>query len=193
MHAETDRWVTGDQFGQAIPADPDALRSGGPRFLTHAFRVSGVLAPDNAVTDIRAFREMAGGSTGRKVVLSVAYDKPLPELHTELFVKFSRDFDDPTRDRGKKQMEPEVRFAALSRAPGFPIAIPRVLFGDYHRRTGTGLLITERFNLAPKELNANITSAWTTRCPTVLSTIARCSRPYPAWPGPTSPGVCRLT
>jgi len=48
------------------------------------------------------------------------------------------------RDRGKTQMEPEVRFAALSRAPGFPIAVPRVQFADYHRRTGTGILITER-------------------------------------------------
>lgn len=41
-------------------------------------------------------------------------------------------------------MEPEVRFAELSRAPGFPIAVPRALFADYHRRTGAGILITER-------------------------------------------------
>ncbi|MDT5225894.1 MAG: hypothetical protein QOG19_3301, partial [Mycobacterium sp.] len=59
-------------------------------------------------------------------------------------MKLSRDFDNPTRDRGKAQMEPEVRFAALSRSPGFPIAVPSVLFGDYHRETGTGILITER-------------------------------------------------
>jgi hypothetical protein len=37
-----------------------------------------------------------------------------------------------------------VRFAALSRTPGFPIAVPAVQFGDYHRPSGTGLLITER-------------------------------------------------
>lgn len=41
-------------------------------------------------------------------------------------------------------MEPEVRFAALSRTPGFPIAVPAVQFGDYDRETGTGILITER-------------------------------------------------
>ncbi len=41
-------------------------------------------------------------------------------------------------------MEPEVRFASLSRAAGFPIAVPRALFGDYHRQSGTGILITER-------------------------------------------------
>ena len=77
-------------------------------------------------------------------MLSVEYDKPRRGLHTDLFVKFSRDLDNPARDRGKTQMEPEVRFAALSRAPGFPIAVPSAQFGDYHRQTGTGMLITER-------------------------------------------------
>ena len=144
MHKETHRWVTGDEFGVAFPAEPAALRSGGARFLIDAFRSAGVLAVDNTVAGITEFREVAGGSTGRKVVVSVEYQRPQPGLHSELFVKFSRDFDNPIRDRGKTQMEPEVRFASLSRAPGFPIAVPTVLFGDYHRPTGTGILITER-------------------------------------------------
>lgn len=113
--------------------------------LTEAFQASGVLR-DNRITSVAGFREIAGGSTGRKVVLSVAYARPAPDLPTDLFVKFSRDFDDPTRDRGKTQMEPEVRFAALSRRPEFPIAVPRALFADYHRDTGTGVLITERIS-----------------------------------------------
>jgi hypothetical protein len=142
--AEGRRWVTGDQFGIPFPADPAALRDGGPRFLTDAFRASGALGSDESVSAINDFREVAGGSTGRKVALSVGYQDPAPDLPTELFVKFSRDFDNPTRDRGRTQMEPEVRFASLSRAPGFPIAVPGVQFGDYDRRTGTGVLITER-------------------------------------------------
>lgn len=146
MHNETHRSVTGDQFGLAIPADPAGLRSRGARFLTDAFRASGTLSDGNAVTGVTSFREVAGGSTGRKVALSVEYDNPLPGLHTDLFVKFSRDLDNPTRDRGKTQMEPEVRFATLSRVPGFPIAVPGVLFGDYQRDTGTGILITERIH-----------------------------------------------
>ena len=147
MHTKTHRWVTGDQFGVAFPADPAALRSGGARFLTDAFRASGVLAVDNTVACVTEFRAVAGGSTGRKVVVSVEYQQPQPGLHSELFVKFSRDFDNPIRDRGKTQMEPEVRFASLSRAPGFPITVPTVLFGDYHRQNGTGILITERIRL----------------------------------------------
>lgn len=139
----TGHWATGDRYGLAFPADPAALRDGGARFLTDAFRASGVLG-DNGVMRVRECREVDGGSTGRKAVLSVEYDTAAAALPTDLFVKFSRDFADPVRDRAKTQMEPEVRFAALSRAPGFPIAVPRVQFGDYHRQTGTGILITER-------------------------------------------------
>ena len=124
MRNEIHRSVTGDQFGLAIPADPAGLRGGGARFLTDAFRASGALADGNSVTSVTGFREVTGGSTGRKVVLSVQYDKPQPGLHTDLFVKFSRDLDNLVRDRGKTQMEPEVRFATLSRVPGFPIAVP---------------------------------------------------------------------
>ena len=139
------RWVTGDHFGLAIPADPAALRSGGAAFLTEAFRISGALGADNAVKRISRFDEVPGGSTGRKLLLSVEYD--VPDTHTDLFVKFSRDFDDPIRDRGKTQMESEVRFATLSREPGFPITVPATQFADYHRDTGSGLLISERIHL----------------------------------------------
>ncbi|MEE6138411.1 hypothetical protein SKC41_19020 [Mycobacterium sp. 050128] len=138
------QWVTGDQSGLTFPADPAALREGGARFLTDAFRASGVLTDGNAVARITDFGEMPGGSTGRKVMLSIEYADAAPGLHTDLFAKFSRDFDNPIRDRGKTQMEPEVRFASLSRTPGFPIAVPSTLFGDYHQRSGTGILITER-------------------------------------------------
>jgi hypothetical protein len=62
MRTETHRWVTGDQFGVAFPADPAALRSGGARFLTDTFRASGVLAVDNTVAGVTEFREVAGGS-----------------------------------------------------------------------------------------------------------------------------------
>jgi hypothetical protein len=132
----TGRLASGDYHGMPIPADPAALLGGGPRFLTAAFRAFGTLT-DNSVSGITEYREVTVGSTGRKVMLSVAYDTPPEALPTELFVKFSRDFDNPIRDRGKTQMEPEVRFAALSRVPGFPIPVPTALFGDYHRRTGT--------------------------------------------------------
>ena len=138
-----DRWAVGDRYGLAFPADPAALRDAGERFLTEAFRMSGTLR-DNGVRRVTGFREVHGGSTGRKAVLWVEYDRPQPDLHTDLFVKFSRDFDNPVRDVGRTQMEPEVRFAALSRTAEFPIAVPSVQFADYHRASGTGILVTER-------------------------------------------------
>ncbi|OBG63950.1 MULTISPECIES: hypothetical protein [unclassified Mycobacterium] len=136
-------WAVGDHYGLAFPADAAALHTGGARFLTEAFLASGAMR-DNSVSRVTGFREVTGGSTGRKVALSVEYAQPAPNLRTDLFVKFSRDFDEPARDRGKTQMEPEVRFAALSRAPGFPIAVPEPQFADYHRHTGTGILISRR-------------------------------------------------
>ena len=136
--------MIGDQFGLPIPTDPEALRAGGAEFLTEAFRTFGTLSDGNAVSRITQFAEVPGGSTGRKLLLSVEYDKPDPDQRADLFVKFSRDLDDPVRDIGKTQMESEVRFTALSRTPGFPIAVPRPQFADYHRATGTGILISER-------------------------------------------------
>jgi hypothetical protein len=137
-------WVRGDMLGLSIPAHSEALRIAAESFLTDAFRASGTLAADNRVVAVTRFEDWPGGSTGRKLILSVAYERPAPGLHTELFVKFSRDFCDPVRDRARYQMQSEVRFASLSRVAGFPIAVPACLFADYHRDTGTGILITQR-------------------------------------------------
>ncbi|MGV0872144.1 hypothetical protein ABQF13_08130 [Mycolicibacterium sp. XJ879] len=140
-----DGWVHGDYLGIDLPAHADALRAGGAAFLTDAFRASralGAHADVIAITDLREFR---GGSTGRKALLSVDYSGA-EGLPTDLFVKFSRDFDDAARDGGRTQMEFEVRFALLSRVAGFPIAVPRCLFADYHAPSGTGVLITERIS-----------------------------------------------
>lgn len=137
-------WVKGDNLGLDIPAHGEALRAGGTRFLTQAFRAAGAIGEDNRVSRIRLLKECPGGSTGRKLLLTVNYKTPSPDLPTKLFVKFSRDFDDPIRDRAKNQLEAEVRLGLLSRTPSFPIKAPACLFADYNHETGTGLLITER-------------------------------------------------
>ncbi|MHC9292932.1 hypothetical protein ACRCUN_10715 [Mycobacterium sp. LTG2003] len=136
--------MIGDHHGIPFPTHPDALLRAGAEFLTRAFRAYGTLNAANAVTRITGFHEIRGGSTGRKAAFRVEYAYPRPDLVSDVFVKFSRDFDVPQRDRGRFQMEPEVRFAELSRAQGFPIAVPATLFADYRTDTGTGVLITER-------------------------------------------------
>jgi hypothetical protein len=137
-------WVIGDSLALPIPAHSTALREGGETFLTNAFRASGALAAENEVTRITQFEEWQGGSTGRKLLLSVDYARPAPGLHRDLFVKFSRDFANEQRDRARRQMQSEVRLAQMSRIPGFPIAVPACLFADYHDESGTGILITQR-------------------------------------------------
>jgi hypothetical protein len=138
-------FVRGDDTGMMIPAHPDALRTGGVEFLTKAFQTFGALAADNRVTKITRFEKCPGGSTGQKLFLSVEYEKPSPELHTDLFVKFSRDFTDPIRDsRGKVEMTTEIGFAPITRQPGFPINVPVAYFADFHRDTYTGFVITQR-------------------------------------------------
>lgn len=136
--------VRGDATGVVMPAHAEALRSASEGFLTEAFRASGLLAEDNRIARIVRCTPCTGGSTGHKLFLSVRYARPQAGLDEELFVKFSRDFDDPLRDQGRFEMESEVRLAALSRHPRFPIAVPTAYFADYHAATGTGLLITSR-------------------------------------------------
>lgn len=144
-------FVRGDSTGLCIPAHSEALRDGGETFLTQAFRTFGTLSADNCVARITCLTPCPGGSTGQKAFLSVEYEKSEPGLHHDLFVKFSRDFDDPIRDnRGKYEMEGEVRLAELSRLSGFPIKIPKAYFADYHRESNTGILITERIAFGTK-------------------------------------------
>ena len=143
MTEKIDRF-RGDATGLDIPAHPQAFREDGAAFLTRAFHAFGALAPDNAVARIVACEPCPGGSTGAKLFLSVEYARPDPALHGELFVKFSRDFDDPRRDRQRTEMKTEAPFLALTRRAGFPIAVPAAYFADYHEPTGTGLAITER-------------------------------------------------
>src|SRR5262245_2539126 len=137
-------FVPGDATGLAIPAHAGALRSAGAAFLTEAFPAFGSNSPDNEVVRIGGFKSSAGGNSGHKVALTVEYARAEPQLHTELFVKFSRDFGDPFRDRRKYELEAEVRLAGLSRLPAFPVAVPVPHFADFHHESGTGLVIMQR-------------------------------------------------
>jgi hypothetical protein len=137
-------WAPGDRLGLDLPADPRTLAAGGPEFLTRAFRAGGALAGDNRVTAITRLDEWLVGGTGTKAQLSVAYERDAPGLPRDLFVKFSRNFADRTRDSVRHFMEPEVALANLSHDPAFPIAVPKCLYADFHRPSGTGILITER-------------------------------------------------
>jgi len=135
--------VTGDHTGIAFPVSYAVLEEGGASALTTLFRQMEAISADNAVTTIVHWKEFFGGGMGRKIAIDVAYarDEGAP---TRLFAKFTREFGDPLRDLFSPVMDPEVRFALLSRRPGFPLRVPRCMFGDYNAEFKTGLLITER-------------------------------------------------
>lgn len=137
-------FISGDATGLAIPAHGAALAEAGADFLTRAFHAFGSLATDNQVVRIARLEHCDGGSTGTKLFLTLDYAHDDHGLHRELFVKFSRDFENRHRDWQRHEMESEVRFAAISRLPGFPISVPTAYFADYHHASGTGVLITAR-------------------------------------------------
>jgi hypothetical protein len=137
-------FVPGDATGLAMPAHADALRTAGPDFLTAAFRAFGSLSPDNAVARITRCEPCHAGNSGQKLFLSVDYARPEPGLHTELFVKFSRDFVDAFRDRRRYELAAEVHLAELSRLPAFPVSVAKPYFADFHHETGTGMLIMQQ-------------------------------------------------
>jgi hypothetical protein len=141
---EFERWAPGGIHGLQVPADAEALLSGGADFLTRAFRASGALSVDNSVRRIVGWQEFHGGGTGKKLVLEVAYAKPGAGLPEDLFVKFSRNFDNPLWDSGRHQMVSEVGFAVLSTSSDFPVPVPTLLFADVDPATHTGLIVTER-------------------------------------------------
>ena len=136
--------VKGDLLGITFPPTLESLRVQGAAFLTQAFHASGVLAKDNAVASATDEGEFFGGGMGRKLLLNVEYQKPVAGLPKKLFVKFPRDFGDPLRDLFAPLMEPEARFALLSRRPGFPITVPTCFFAEFDASTQSGILITER-------------------------------------------------
>ena len=134
----------GDATGVAIPATVAALREDPAGFLTRAMHAYGTLAPDNRVASVDRIALFPGGNSGQKALLDVAYADDNGTLPRHLFAKFSRDFSDPFRDRRRAELDGEVRLAALSRLPAFPVAVPRPVFADFEAATGTGLLVTER-------------------------------------------------
>ena len=138
------RWAAGEIFGLEIPADAATLVSDGTDFLTKAFHASGALAADNRVSRIVEAEEFSGGGTGKKLLLTVAYALPQRDLPEQLFVKFSRNFDNELWDRARSMMISEANFAVLSRSPDFPVTVPACLFADVESQSGTGLIISER-------------------------------------------------
>jgi hypothetical protein len=133
----------GERTGLMVPAHPQAFAEAGTEFLTAAFRAFGAIGADDAVAGVAKVAHCPGGSTGAKLFMDVSLASA-PAVRHRLFVKFSRDFDDPRRDWQRWEMGGEVAFQWVARAASFPIAVARPWFADWDGATGTGLVITDR-------------------------------------------------
>lgn len=139
---------------ESFPVSPEALLSNGAATLTSLLIRFTTMSPSDAVTAIMESEEIHGGSTGRKLKLTVTYKNPNNGLAQCIFVKFSRDLQNPYRDAGKFQMEREVALSKLSTMPAFPITVPRCYFADFNKNTGSGIMITECIPFAKGEVEA---------------------------------------
>lgn len=135
----TPGFVRGDMTGLDIPVSPEALLAAGPDWLTRAFRTWGSLDADNVVTGIVSAAPVLAGNSGEKLALVLAYARDEGAPPANLFVKFAR-HPDAFRDRRRAELDGEVRLAALSRHPAFPVTVPFPAFGDFHGESGSGLL-----------------------------------------------------
>ena len=135
--------VVGDHSGLRFPVSYAVLEQGGAARLGELFHGLGTLSADNSVTAITHWAEFLWRRHGpqdrhRRQLCPQrgAADAAVREVHPS--------FGDPLRELFSPVMDPEARFALLSRRPDFPIAVPRCLFADYNAAHKTGLLITER-------------------------------------------------
>ena len=142
----------GDAYGLEFPFTLDMLRAFGAEFLTEAFRASGAMPADNRVTEIVALRPLDVQGASDNAFLTVAYEKPDPELATDLFVKL------PSDSMGHKfalsaMSHGEVEIARLSRKGIVPVRMANYYYGDFSSATTNYILITEKikFGVAPIE------------------------------------------
>lgn len=142
----------GDEYGLEFPFTIESLREFGAAFLTKAFRASGAISEDNAVTEVVELRRLGITGASENAFLTVAYAKPEPGLQAELFVKF------PPADMHFKfglarMSHGEVAMMRLSGTGVLPVPVAKYYFGDYCTATSNYILITGRigFGVAPIE------------------------------------------
>lgn len=141
----TKRNDPGDYFGLQFPHSKEQLESWGAEWFTKAFRASGVLQAENAVTRISEIKEFVGGGAGLKATLKVEYKVDTPYLHKELFVKL------PHKGGSDRYFvscmwnhdRPELIFY-IWLEKFVPFRVPKFYFGDISAKTTNYVLITEK-------------------------------------------------
>lgn len=133
----------GDHSGLTFPVTLEALWKAGPEFLTRAFRSSGRLDDDNAVTEIVSLDRHVLKGASDNALLTVRYAKPDPGLHTDLFVKLPPD-DVERKFHVAGMAYGEILIARRSSEGILPVPVADCYFADYCSSTTNYMLVTER-------------------------------------------------
>eukprot|EP00747_Dinoflagellata_sp_TGD_P212983 gnl/TRDRNA2_/TRDRNA2_86009_c0_seq1.p1 gnl/TRDRNA2_/TRDRNA2_86009_c0~~gnl/TRDRNA2_/TRDRNA2_86009_c0_seq1.p1 ORF type:complete len:625 (-),score=110.48 gnl/TRDRNA2_/TRDRNA2_86009_c0_seq1:103-1779(-) len=135
----------GDYYGIKFPHTKDQLVEMGAKWLTEAFRKSGVLSKTNSVTKLTDAKEFVGGGAGLKCTFSVEYKEDKPWLHKNLFAKL------PHKPGGSDRYyvscmwnhdRPEMIFNIFLQDT-VPLRVPKFYYGDISAKTTNFILITE--------------------------------------------------
>lgn len=142
-------------FGLPFPKTAEEIKSPefGADWLTKAFHAAGTMPADNRVTRIVRAEPLptsgfdAAGGAAMKMFLTVEYEKPDPELHTDLFCKYPYLFEEfPVARRelsGYGDADgPEIAVQMLL-AHLFPFRTAKFYFGEVCRETTNFILISE--------------------------------------------------
>jgi len=144
--------LPGCVFGLAFPRTGEQMKSElfGAEWFTKAFHAAGTLPKDNQVAKVLRVYELPmtgyekSGGAALKAIISVEYLKPDPELHTELFAKYSFDVENvpPGVITLGVDDAPEVLFAIFCHHL-LPFPAPKFYYADVCRETAASLIITE--------------------------------------------------
>jgi len=143
----------GDHYGLEFPFTLDLFRQFGADFLTKAFRAAGSIAHDNAVMEIISLKPLSLSGASESAFITIAYERPEQDLHTELFVKFPPDRGVEYKHALAPMAHGEVEMQRLTRRNALPVKAAKYYYGDFSTQTLNYILITERisFGVAPIE------------------------------------------
>mmetsp|Transcript_95623 Transcript_95623/g.214081 ORF Transcript_95623/g.214081 Transcript_95623/m.214081 type:complete len:727 (+) Transcript_95623:113-2293(+) len=143
-------------FDLPFPNTSAQMRSDeyGAEWLTKAFHAAGTLPKENRVAKLLEVKELpvsgfdAAGGAAMKMFLTVEYETPDPELHTELFVKYPYQYEEHPSSRQETSGYSDIDGAEcdVSRRliHSFPFRTPKYYFSDTCRDTTNWILITEK-------------------------------------------------
>lgn len=150
----------GDIYGLPFPQTAQQMTEDpfGADWFTKAFHAAGTLPKDNKISKLVSVKELSidgfakDGGAAMKCRIKVEYEKPSPELHTDLFAKYTYD---PAREvAGQITIGQDDSLEVLVNAMGvhlFPFRAPQFYYGDICRENTAYLIITESIPYASKD------------------------------------------